>query len=42
MLYRCVLVADWLRRETVGEWWVRVGSGRAERAAASARGRNEK
>ena len=25
MLYRCVLVADWLRRETVGEWCVCAG-----------------
>ena len=32
ILYRCVLIADWLRRETVGEWWVRAGSGRAGRA----------
>jgi hypothetical protein len=38
MLYRCVLIADWLRRETVGEWLVRAVSGRAERAVACARG----
>jgi hypothetical protein len=42
MLYRCVLFADWLTPELVGEWWVRAGSGRAERAAACARGRNAK
>jgi hypothetical protein len=29
MLYRCVLIADWLTPELVGEWWVRAGSGRA-------------
>ena len=28
MLYRCVLIADWLTPELMGEWWVRAGSGR--------------
>ena len=42
MLYRCVLFADWLTPELMWEWWVRAGSGRAGRAAACARGRNEK
>jgi hypothetical protein len=26
MLYRCVLIADWLTPELVGEWWVRARS----------------
>ena len=28
-MYRCVLFADWLTPELMGEWWVRAGSGRA-------------
>jgi hypothetical protein len=39
MLYRCVLVADWLTPGLMGEWWVRAGSGRAGRVPACARGR---
>ncbi len=44
MLYRCVLVVDWLTPGLMGEWLVRAGSGRAGsgragRAAACARGR---
>ena len=26
MLYRCVLFADWLTPELMGEWWVRARS----------------
>jgi hypothetical protein len=33
MLYRCVLIADWLTPGFMGEWCERAGSGRAERAA---------
>jgi hypothetical protein len=27
MLYRCVLFADWLTPELMGEWWQRAGAG---------------
>jgi hypothetical protein len=40
MLYRCVLIADWLTPGLMGQWCVRVGSGRAERAIANARDEN--
>ena len=40
MLYRCVLMADWLTPGLMGEWWARAGSGRAERAIANARDEN--
>ncbi len=38
MLYRCVLIADWLTPELLGEWWVRAGErARGTRARGSAR-----
>ncbi len=37
MLYRCVLLADWLTPGLLGEWCMRVGSWRAGRAAANER-----
>jgi hypothetical protein len=36
MLYRCVLIADWLTPGLMKEWCVRAGTGRAERAIANA------
>jgi hypothetical protein len=40
MLYRCVLIADWLTPELMGEWCWRAGAG--ARNAGARRERDEK
>jgi hypothetical protein len=40
MLYRCVLIADWLTPELMGEWCLRAGAG--ARNAGARRERDDK